>query len=69
MKTVFSALLAMVLLLAVPGPTTEAKITPEACVNGGGNYAAGQQPDCIGSGQTELPAMNPAGHAPPGQNS
>jgi hypothetical protein len=49
-----------------------AKITPpqDYCVNGGGNQASGQQPDCKGSGQTAIdePAKNPAGNVPPGQN-
>ena len=63
------------LLLAALGGSVgvaSAKITPAVneCVNGGGNLAGGQQPDCKGQGQTPVdePAKNPAGHAPPGQN-
>jgi hypothetical protein len=45
-----------------------AKITPRSCVNNGGQQAPGQQPDCKGEGQTQNPALNPAGHPPPGHN-
>jgi hypothetical protein len=48
--------------------TASAKITPRSCENNGGQLAPGQQPDCKGQGQTQNPALNPAGHAPPGQN-
>jgi hypothetical protein len=52
--------------LAVPGGAA-AKIAPANCENNGGNLAGGQQPVCKGNGQTQNPATNPAGNAPPGQ--
>ena len=48
--------------------TASAKITPRSCENGGGQLPPGQQPTCQGGGLTQNPALNPAGHAPPGQN-
>ena len=48
--------------------TASAKITPRSCENGGGQLPPGQQPTCKGGGLTQNPALNPAGHAPPGQN-
>ena len=50
------------------GGVASAKITPRSCENNGGQLAPGQQPTCKGEGQTQNPATNPAGHAPPGQN-
>jgi len=53
------------------GAAADAKITPEpvSCTNGGGRQAPGQQPECKGSGQTQITEnQNPAGKAPPGQN-
>jgi hypothetical protein len=49
----------------------DARITPvnTGCVNNGGNYPGGQQPNCQGGGLTqESENQNPAGKAPPGQN-
>jgi hypothetical protein len=48
--------------------TASAAITPRHCENGGGNSPPGQQPNCTGGGLTQLPATNPQGFAPPGQN-
>jgi hypothetical protein len=45
-----------------------AKITPRHCENNGGNSPAGQQPDCKNDNLNQLPATNPSGFAPPGQN-
>jgi hypothetical protein len=54
--------------------TAGAKITPvvpPSCTNGGGQQPPGQQPNCNNDGGLDQnpgsPAMNPAGHAPPGQ--
>ena len=52
---------------AFPTNAAFAKITPASCENAGGNEPPGQQPTCQGSGLTQNPATNPAGHAPPGQ--
>jgi hypothetical protein len=66
MRIFISLLIASVLFVSAAAGAS-AKISPPACVNGGGNLPPGQQPVCQGEGQTQLPALNPAGHAPPGQ--
>jgi hypothetical protein len=65
---------ALATALAVPFigvGVAEARITPvnTGCVNNGGQYPGGQQPNCTGGGLTqETENQNPAGKAPPGQN-
>lgn len=70
-KTGIGAIAALLIFGSGVG-VASAKITPPVneCVNGGGNLPSGQQPDCTGNGLTEIdiPALNPSGHAPPGQN-
>jgi hypothetical protein len=58
---------AFAVVALVPSGAALAKISPPACVNGGGQTPPGQQPVCTGGGLTQTPALNPAGHAPPGQ--
>jgi hypothetical protein len=46
-------------------------ITDQHCENPAGNEPGGQQPECTGSGQTQITEtenQNPSGAAPPGHN-
>jgi hypothetical protein len=51
------------------GGVAFAKISPPTCETQGGNQPPGQQPVCKGGGLEQEPATNPAGNAPPGQQS
>jgi len=53
---------ATAVMVAIPAGTAGAKIV---CTNPGGNTPSGQQGKCNGQA---LENLNPAGHAPPGQN-
>jgi hypothetical protein len=80
-KVTFAAIAGMAIALSVAmlvssvATPVAAKITPAqppSCTNGGGNEPGGQQPTCTGEGLTQnpaTPATNPAGNAPPGQQS
>jgi hypothetical protein len=63
----FAAAMTVGAVVATAG-TASAKITPRSCTNNGNQQPPGQQPDCKGEGQTQNPALNPAGHPPPGHN-
>jgi hypothetical protein len=70
--TLLFAALTMALTMSFGG-VAFAKITPAeppSCENPSGAMPGGQQPQCKGQGQTQneaVPAKNPAGKAPPGQ--
>ena len=74
----FAALAALAVTLSVAmlvsslAAPVQAKISPvdTSCENAGGNEPGGQQPTCTGGGLTQnTENQNPAGQAPPGQNS
>jgi hypothetical protein len=78
-KTIFAivAVVAAIGLAATVATSSiaYAKITSQTtdtgCTNNGGNSPGGQQPTCTGGGLTQQQTttnVNPAGHAPPGQN-
>jgi hypothetical protein len=61
------AILAIVTALSALGAGSAFGKIQDVCTNPGGNQPAGQQAECQGAAHTQE-SVNPAGHAPPGQN-
>jgi hypothetical protein len=68
LRTTAAALALALALGAMTAGSALAKISPPSCETSSGQTPPGQQPTCQGGGLTQKPALNPAGHAPPGQN-